>query len=288
MPRFLPSVSLGQRQMMTAAVGFSFMGVVIKFLPHLHFMQLVFVRSLVGLALCFTFLRLRKRSFKPYNTTVILLRGVFGTTSLSLFFFALYHLPLATATVLQNLTPIFGLFVSAWISNEKVPSRQWIFFILGFVGVVLVRGFGSEISGVGVAAATTSAFFSALAHQMIRKAEKKEDPFRILFYFSLVASLATFPFAMMNWSSPSAVDWGWLIVLGVVTFASQILMTEAYLNEKIHDVSQFNFFQVLLAAALGILIFDEQLGLISILGMGVIVLGVYLSIKFKGKAHSRG
>jgi drug/metabolite transporter (DMT)-like permease len=273
------NLSLGQRQMLASILAFTLMNIFAKMIPHLHFLQLVLVRAAIGLVLCSFFLHQREISMWPRNKTLLWLRGIFGTLSLCCFFYALQNLPLATTIVLQNLAPIFGLMLAGFISQESVAPRQWIFFLISFLGVIMVRGFDSAANNVALAAAVASAFFSALAHQMIRRTKKQEDPFLILFYFSVVSFFFVLPFGWSEWVSPSATDWFYLVGIGLSTFVGQVFLTRSLQNGLVQEVSQFGFLQVILAAGIGTVLFEESLGLTALLGIGVILLGVSLSAK---------
>jgi drug/metabolite transporter (DMT)-like permease len=274
-------LSLGQKQMLFSILAFSLMNIFAKMIPQVHFLQLVIVRAAVGLVLCSYFLRQRQVSMWPKNKTLLWLRGVFGTLSLCCFFYALQNLPLATTIVLQNLSPLFGLLLAAWITHEVVSAKQWWFFIISFVGVCLVRGFDASTNNVALVCAIASAFFSALAHQMIRKTQKKEDPYLILFYFSVVSFFFVLPFGIPEWVAPTSQEWIYLLGIGLATFVGQVFLTQSLQNGLTQEVSQFGFLQVLIAAALGVILFDEAVGLLALLGIGVILLGVFLSARHK-------
>jgi len=263
--------------MVIALVAFSIMNVAAKFLPHFHFSELVMVRSVFALVFCGFILVRRKVRFKSERQTTLILRGIFGTGAICLFFLSLQKLPLATSVVLQNLSPIFQLLITAWITHEVVAKKQWFYFLLCFVGIIFVRGFDTQISGIGMACGIGSAIFSSFAQQMIRKTERKEDPHLILFYFSAISLLFVTPLWFQTWVLPHGMDFFYFILMGLSSFFGQMFLTRAIQNGRTQEVGQYGFLQTLFALILGVLIFNEMVGLSAILGIGIIISGIVLS-----------
>ena len=80
------------------------------------------------------------------NKKVLLMRGIFGTTALLMFFYTLQNIPLASAVTLQYLSPIFTALFAAIFLKEKMQIRQWLYFGISFAGVALIKGFDERIS----------------------------------------------------------------------------------------------------------------------------------------------
>ncbi|HAD96065.1 MAG TPA: EamA family transporter, partial [Cryomorphaceae bacterium] len=101
--------------MLISVLGFAFMNLTVKFLHRLPATELVLFRSLVSLVLCLYFLR--KKRIKPWGNSrkYLVLRGIFGVTALSLFFYTLQKLPLGSAITIQYLSPIFTAFFGIFI-----------------------------------------------------------------------------------------------------------------------------------------------------------------------------
>ena len=67
------------------------------------------------------------------------MRGVFGTIALSMFFYTLQQIPLASAVTIQYLSPIFTALFAAIFLKEKMKLKQWIYFAIAFGGVALLK-----------------------------------------------------------------------------------------------------------------------------------------------------
>ena len=82
---------------------------------------------------------LSRRKRIPYfgnNKRVLLLRGLFGTTALMLFFYTIQVLPLASAMVIHYLSPIFTALIAHFFLKERLKLNQIFFFIVSFAGIV--------------------------------------------------------------------------------------------------------------------------------------------------------
>ncbi|WP_371926417.1 DMT family transporter [Chromobacterium sp. IIBBL 290-4] len=130
---------LGSGWMVVAALFFALMGLFVKLgAEYFSSTELVFWRTLIGvLALGCAALWRRERFATPL-LRYHLQRGVIGYASLLMSFYAIAHLPLATASTLTYTSPMFLALLSVVLLREKLPARAMMGLALGFVGVVLL------------------------------------------------------------------------------------------------------------------------------------------------------
>ena len=173
--------------MLLATFFFALMNAAVKFLGHLPAIEIAFLRSLVSLILAFSIVKYYRIPLPGNNRLALLFRGFFGSTSLVLYFITLQHMPLASAVTLQYLSPIFTAIMGIFVVREKVKPWQWVFFLISFTGVLMVQGFDNRIVLRYLLMGIGSAFFAALAYNMIRQLKGREHPLIIVFYFPLVS-----------------------------------------------------------------------------------------------------
>src|SRR5262245_53747058 len=140
--------SSGVRYMALASFFFAIMNVAVKWLDHLPAVEVALLRSLVSLLIALGFVRYNRIRLPGRNIKGLILRGLFGSTSLVLYFITLHHMPLASAITLQYLSPIFTAFFGIYMLKEPVKGWQWFFFFISFLGVVMVQGFDARIEPV--------------------------------------------------------------------------------------------------------------------------------------------
>ncbi len=272
--------------MCLSVVFFALANVIVKQLGHLPFYELVFFRSAISVVMVGALLKQYNMSFVGTHKKLLLLRGLMGTCALTLFFYSLQNMPLASATSLQYMSPIFTVIIAQVFFGEKVKSIQWLYFFSAFVGVMIVKGFDPEITLFELAAILTSAFFSGIAYNIIKQLKGKEDPLTIVFYFPLVTTPVMIPFLLHHWVTPSFLDVSLLTLMAALTVCAQILMTKAYQSGAMSQISIFKYVGVLFAIAFGYFIFDESLSIMALLGIGVIICALVLNTRESLKAEA--
>src|SRR5690606_19368931 len=147
-------------------------------------------------------------------------------------FQTLKHMPLASAVTLQYLNPIFATWLAMYVLNEKVRAWQWLFFALSFGGVVLVKGFDTQVSGVYLALGVFAAACSGFAYNYVRKLRGRAHPVVVIFSFAWVTLALLGPYTLLNWVWPVGWEWLWLGLIGGLTYVAQIFMTRAYQAQR--------------------------------------------------------
>jgi len=274
-------LSTGQVRMLWAVIFFAVTHASVKQLSHIPFFELVFFRAFISIFLCIYDLKKKKIPYFGNNRKLLILRGLFGTLALCLYFYLLQVTPLATAVSLQYLSPIFTIIIASVLLKEKLKLNQWFYFALAFIGVLLIKGFDLNISYTHVAIGCLSAIGSGFAYNFVRMLRVSENPMVVVFYFPLITLPIVLPFTLYQWVTPMGWDWFWVLCIGIFTQLAQINMTYAYQNEKTYKVSIINYIGLLIAIAVGYLFFNESLNLLSVTGMLFIVSSVFLISKNK-------
>lgn len=277
----------GVRYMLLATVFFSIMNVLVKMVPNIPAVEIVFFRSIVSLVLSYSFLKYQGVNIWGNNKKILLFRGLSGAVSLILYFSTLQLIPLASAVTIQFLSPIFSSILGIYIVKERVNPWQWIFYLLAFAGVVMVKGFDPRITPGLFAIGIVSAFFAGLAYNFIRKLKLTEHPLVIVFYFPLVTLPVTGVISIFDWATPIGMEWLILLAIGVFTQIAQYFMTKAYQAEELSKIASLKYLGLIYALGLGFVFFKETFNLMTYLGMSVMICGVILNIWYKNKISLR-
>jgi len=269
--------------MLQSTLWFAAMNVFTKLVIHLPVMEVVFFRCFIALVFCLFMLRRAEVSWVGSNRKLLFLRGVFGTSGLYLYFLTLQKIPLGSAVTIQFLSPIFSVIVAIFLLNEKVKLPQWFFFLISFIGVLLIKGFDERVSVFYLMVGISGAIFSALAYNMIRTIKGKEHPVVVVLHFMLIGTITGFVFTLFNFEMPQKWDWLYLILIGISTQFGQIHMTKSLQLSSIAEVSILNYLGVLYAIVAGYFIFNESYGWLAILGIMLVISGVILNIIYTAK-----
>ncbi|PIQ24584.1 EamA family transporter [bacterium (Candidatus Blackallbacteria) CG17_big_fil_post_rev_8_21_14_2_50_48_46] len=266
----------GIAEMLISTFFFALMNFCVKGLPGIPTHEMVFFRALGVFTL--SGLSLWKLKISPWGQkkSWLLLRGLYGTLGLSLYFWTLKNMPLASAVTIQYLSPIFSTVVAIWLLKEVPPRRQWLFFGISILGVMLIKGFDTRIAWLPLVAGIGAAICSALAYNYVRKLRGLDHPLVTVFYFPLVTLSLVSPYTLTHWVRPHGQEWLWLGLIGIFTHFAQYYLTKALQAEKMAIISQLNYIGVAYALAMGWFFFHEQIPPLAILGLGLVIAGVVL------------
>ena len=272
---------------MLISVGcFAAVNLLVKFLPHLPATELVLFRSLITFAISYSLLKKKKLYPWGNNKPWLLIRGVAGTTALTIFFYTLQKMPLSAAVTVQYLSPFFTAFIAGFLLGEKTKAAQWLFFLVSFAGIVVVKGSSADIPPMLLALGVFSSMFSGLAYNAIRKL-KDEEPLVIVMYFPLVATPVMLVFSLFNWVTPVGIDWLLLLALGVLTQFAQLYMTKSYQLSEVNTVAPLKYIGVIFALTWDIALFDFIPNAQMFLGIALVIGGVLMNLRFKSVEKKR-
>jgi len=267
--------------MLFATLFFSMMNVAVKMLPHIPAVEIVFFRSVVSLVLSLGILKASKINIWGKNHGILILRGASGAMALILYFRLIQEIPLASATTILFLSPVFATILGIFFVKEEVRPIQWLFFVVSFIGIVMVKGFDTRIGIIYLLMGFSSSLFSGIAFNCIRKLNTSEHPLVIIFYFPLVTLPITGIWTYFNWVVPQGMDWFILLMVGILTQIAQYFMTLSFQNEEISKVASLRYLGIIYALILGFIFFDEEFTLMVYMGMLLTIVGVILNIWFK-------
>jgi drug/metabolite transporter (DMT)-like permease len=277
----------GFQLMLLSAFFFSLMNVLARLLPEIPAVELAFFRSLVTLSLSLATLKWQGRSVWGEHRTLLLLRGIFGSAGLILYFMTLHEMELATAVVIQYLSPVFAGLIAWLVLRERTRRIQWLFLGVCVLGVAMVKGFGA-VETQWFLIGLSSAFFSGCAYNVIRALSGKESPHVILFYFPVVTLPLTglwLFFFPEQWVQPVHTDWLLLLLFGLFTQAGQYFMTRAYQAEQVSKVTPATYTGVVYSLCFGWFLFGETTGIFELCGMMLVVAGVVLNTQTERLIH---
>ncbi|MCS6981631.1 MAG: EamA family transporter [Flavobacteriales bacterium] len=274
-------MSRGQAYILLSVFFFSLMNVCVKMVAHLPVHEVILARSLVSLVACL--IPLWRLGINPLGKErrFLLMRGLAGFGSLSLYFFTLQRIPLATAVTLQYLAPLFTAVLSWKLLGEKVSYPRWGAFFVSLTGVAVATNFDPRTSWTFALLGVASALLAALAYYSISKAKDSEHPLVIVLYFPLVAIPVTGLLCLRQFRWPSGADWLWLLLTGIFTQTAQVFMTRGYMEEKIGRAAGLKYSGVLFALLWGFIIFHDTYHPGQIAGIIILILGTLGHIFFK-------
>jgi drug/metabolite transporter (DMT)-like permease len=231
-------------------------------------LEILAARALVSLTL--SYLDIRRKNISPWghNKPLLFARGVVGTIALVCVFYAVTILPLAEATLIQYLYPVFTSILAFLLIKEKIHRSTMACIGLSLLGLLIMVQpnflFGSILQGpeplskIGISFALLGALGSGLAYVIIRQLSSTENPSVIIFYFPFVALPVACLLLGKDFVLPGdPATWILLLLVGVFTQIAQFCLTMAIKLEKAAKATAFSYVQVIFSALIGWIFFSE-------------------------------
>lgn len=213
--------------------------------------------------------------------------------ALFLFFLTIHELPLAIASTLQYLSPIFTVLIASFLFKEKVTTWQYITSIIAFSGVCVIGLSGFHSSGtltidpMWVLVGVLSSFLSGIAYNAISKLKTTEAAINIVIYFPMLALPVFGTWTLFDGLMPNGIEWIFLLLIGIFTQIAQVLMTKAFLDQRTSLLVPFQYLGAIYALLAGWLMFDERLSLLHIGAIICILVGVIVGALVARTTHQK-
>ena len=286
--------------MVLSAFIFSTMAVCVKFASsYFNNAELVFYRGVIGIVFMTVFAHMRGTSLKTQVLPMHIWRSVVGVVALSAWFYAIAHLPLATAMTLNYMSSVW---IAAFLvggslmfarAGERIPSQGVLVaaILASFAGVVMLlrptidqnqafAGLIGLLSGLGAAFAYM---------QVMVLARMGEPEARTVFYFAVGSAIAGA--SGMVFLGKSSWDWQhalWLLPIGLLASYGQLCMTKAYSMSTNHGgtlmVANLQYSGIIFSALYGLVLFGDLIPLLGWAGMALIVLSAIAATVLRAKA----
>lgn len=259
---------------LASAFFFALMNLCVRLSGDLPSMQKSFFRNFVAFFFALAFMRRKKIWFsgKSSNILPLILRSMFGTVGILCNFYAVDHLVLADASMLNKMSPFFAIIFSCLILKEKVSPFQAMAVGGAFLGSLLiikptvigmdlfpaVLGF---LGGMGAGAAYT------MVRYLSERGEK--GPF-IVCFFSGFSCLVTLPFLIFSFYPMTIWQLAILLLAGLCAAGGQFTITAAYSYAPAREISVYDYSQIVFSAVLGYCVFGQIPDVLSWLGYLII------------------
>ena len=252
---------------------------VVKFAANegLHPIQIVFFRNLFGLVVLLPlFLKAGFGQLRTKRLGYHIIRGAIHSISMISWFIAITLIPLADATALSFVIPIYASVGAILFMGEPSQHQRWVAIALGFIGmlVILRPGF-SEIS-LGSILVVGAGVALAISKLMVKSLARTDTSVTIVFFMSLMVTIISFFPALFFWKWPPIDLWFWLLLLGMGGSFAHVVQTHAYRVGEMTVVEPMSYFRLIWAAAFGYLLFGEVPGFWTWIGTAIIVIGALL------------
>jgi len=241
-----------------------------------HFLMLVFLAPWL--------LRGGRAALRTGDLRGHLVRGLAGVVAVACYFYAIAHLPLADAVLLNQSLPLFVPLVERVWLGEPIPGRLWRVLLIGFAGLLLILRPGLGVFRPVALVGLASAVFASVAQVGIRRLTRTEPVTRIVFYFGLIASLAAAPAAALTWRTPTPTAWAVLVFMCLLATIGQLTLTRAYVHAPAARIGPFLYAGPVFAGLLDWLVWGRLPHPLFVAGAVLVAVAATLALRIRQEA----
>lgn len=218
---------------------------------------------------------------------LMFLRAAIHLSSMLLFFYGLTLMPLATASALTFLAPLFAVLLAAIFLKEGFTPRRVIALMVGFSGMlVIVRPDPASFETNALLLVGAALLWGAVI-VIVKVLSRTESSGTITVWMALMmAPLALLP-AIPFWSEPTLHQLAWLALGGVLGAFAQWAMTQALKIGTTTAVMPIDFLRLVWGAMIGFAIFEEIPDAFTWIG-GIIIFGSSVWLTWREQRAIRG
>lgn len=221
---------------------------------------------------------------------MLFMRSICGTLGIMCNFYAVDHMNIADASILNKLSPFAAVIFSIFLLKEKASLKQYAALIGVFIGALFVikpslnftdfaPGLIGFTGGMGAGAA-----YAAVRYLSNRGAKNPQ----IVFFFSAFSTLVMLPFVIAFYKPMSFFQLFCLLMAGASAAVGQFSITAAYSHAPAKEISIFDYSQIITSAILGFIFFSQIPDALSFIGYAVIIGISYLNWRAGLKADTAG
>ncbi len=243
--------------------------------------QILFFRCAVGTVFMLPLvLRSGFATFATHRPGLHLGRTLAGIGAMSCFFYALTHLPLAEATAILFSRPLFTTILAVIVLGEVVRWRRASATVVGFIGILVMLRPGAAVAFEPAAlVAVLGAIMAGGTAIIIKLLSRTEPTVVIVFWFTTGGTVLALIPAILVWQTPTAAQWGLLVLMGLLGLAGQAAMTRAFALGEASAVVSFDYLRLIYAGLIGIVLFAEVPDIWSITGAAIIIISTLYIIR---------
>ena len=242
----------------------------------LHPLQISHGRFLFAWILIASTAAVMRLRISRHNLPLHGLRTLGGWGGISLMFAAVSFIPLADATAISFLNPVFAMILAIPILGERIGPVRWAAAGIALIGALVLLRPTPENFQPATLLALGAAAAMGFEIVLIKLLAGREGPLQILFInnsFGLViASLA----AVLFWSPPSAAQWAALAAVGTFMALAQACYVNAMGRAEASFIVPFAYATLVFAALFDAALFGVWPDAVSVMGAAIIIAGAAL------------
>ncbi len=242
----------------------------------LHALQIThgrFLFAFIGLSCAAAFLR--PKIMQP-RWRLHISRTICGWGGVTCMFAAVAYIPLADATAISFLNPVFAMMLAIPLLGEKVGRVRWFAAVMALVGAFILLRPTPESFQPAALLALTAALVMGLELIFMKKLTGRESPFQILLLNNTLGLILSSAAVIAVWQMPSPAQWMILAALGICMAIAQTCFINAMARADASFVAPFSYATLIFAALYDMLFFNVIPDVVTWIGAAIIIAGAVL------------
>lgn len=273
-------IPLSVRFILFSALGFSLMSAFVKLVYSygIPVFEIIAGRAIVSLVISYVDVKRKGIPVWGKRKGLLFARGFIGTLALLCVYYAVSTLPLALATILQYINPVFIAVIAFIFLRERLSRATILCIILSLTGLIVIVSpnlsfsAATDVPLISIGIALLGALGSSIAYTIVKRLSNVEDSSVIIFYFPLIALPVSAVLMLHSFVLPDLKTLFFMILVGIFTQMGQVGITKAMQTESASKASAYSYIQVIFAMLLGWAMFNNIPTLWTLAG-GVLIIG---------------
>lgn len=270
-----------------SAFFFALMSMFIRLSGDIPSFQKAFFRNFVALIMAFAIMikNHEKIKIKKENLKYLSMRAICGTVGIICNFYAVDHLNLADASMLNKMSPFFAIIFSFFLLKEKISPVQAIIVAGAFIGsLFIVKPSAQILSSPASLIGLIGGMGAGTAYTFVRiLGQRGENKSFIVLFFSAFSCLVFLPFLIFSYQEMNFKQFAFLILAGASACGGQFSVTSAYCYAPAREISVYDYSQLIFATILGFIVFGQIPDFSSIIGYIIIILMAVMMFFYNNK-----
>ncbi|WP_299137948.1 DMT family transporter [uncultured Tateyamaria sp.] len=258
-----------------------------QFGPALHPFQISFGRFLFAFVALGTAAAILRPEFQRPHLGLHLARTVSGWLGVTLMFASVAYIPLADATAISFLNPVFGMILAIPLLGERVGKWRWLAAAIAFAGaMILLRPTPASFQPAALLA-LGAALVLGFELSIIKKLTGREGPFSILVVNNLLGMIVAGLAVVWVWQAPTGAQWALMAGIGGAMAVAQTCFVNAMARADASFVAPFSYGTLIFAALYDTIFYGVIPDGVTLLGAGIIITGALLLAWREGRNARR-
>lgn len=278
---------MGIIMIIISAFCFALMNMFVRLSGDLPTFEKSFFRNFVAFIFALVIMIKDRESFRfqKRNLPLLIGRSLAGTIGILGNFYAVDHLALGDASILNKMSPFFAILFSLIFLKEKLKLYQVLILTGAFIGVMfVVKPTFSNTALFPALCGLLGGIGAGAAYSMVRALGKRgEKGSFIVLFFSGFSCLSMVPFMIFGFKMFSPVQLAFLLLAGLSAAGGQFSITAAYTYAPAREISIYDYSQIIFASLLGFFVFADVPDVFSIIGYVIIVAMAFVMFLYNNR-----